>query len=203
MESPISIREYARRIGITEAAVRRAIKTGKIVKGIIQNTKNGRPMVMQSIADREWADSYTGKTNASPVLKERFNFTATEQSSSVPNVVGGATDQEDNSGAMASPRTMKDAQLKEQIYKANMAEVKYNVALGKLVKKEDVYKTFFEFGTQVREAIQAIPDRVIDLVRAATSRNEAHEILASELSRALEALSNYKNIEKISDDDTE
>ena len=206
MESTISIREYARRIGVTEAAVRRAIRTGKIVKGIIPNVKNGRPMVIQSIADREWAASYTGKTNAAPILKERFGFNdaGTPQASAVSITLPTNNEEEqDNLGAISNPRTMRDAQLKEQIYKANMAEIKYNEALGKLVKKEAVYKKFFEFGTQVREAMQSIPDRVIDLILASSSRNEAHEILSAELSRALDTLSNYKNTEKITDDETE
>lgn len=179
--------------------MRKAIKAGKIVKGIVINKKNKRPQIIQSIADKEWGNSYSGKTNSSPILKEKFGHASPESSLDVP----GTGDDQDNSGAMKNPRTMKDAQLKEQIYKANMAEIKYNEALGKLIKKEKVYKSFFEFGTQVRESIQSVPDRVVDLMLACTSRNEAHELLSAELARALETLSSFKNTEKITDDEDE
>lgn len=212
MEPAISIRKFAKDVGVAEATVRRAIAAGKIVRGVVHNPKTGRPGIIRSIADREWEAAYTGKTNASPVLKERYGFTSggTAQASSVDVKLGQSSagtnvsddeQDQDDSGAIKNPKTMRDAQLKEQIYKANMAEIKYNEALGKLVKKEKVYKAFFEFGTQVREAIQSVPDRVVDLMLACTSRNEAHELLSSELARALETLSNYKNTEKTADED--
>jgi hypothetical protein len=192
----VSIRQYAKELGISEATVRLAIRSGKITRGVQKSEKDGKPQIIRSIATEEWKESYSGRTNASEVLKEKFFGdvvdtptveTKTEQASSVPPI---PTSQETQ--LVESPTTMREAQLKEQIFKANMAEVKYNVALGKLVNKDDVYKTFFEFGTQVRESIQSIPDRVVDLIMACSSRNEAHEILSVELSKALENLSNFK-----------
>jgi hypothetical protein len=193
----ISIRQYAKELGISEATVRLAIRSGKITRGVQKSEKDGKPQIIRSIATEEWKESYSGRTNASEVLKEKFFSddvdtpnveTKTEQASSVPPI---PTLQETQ--FVESPTTMREAQLKEQIFKANMAEVKYNVALGKLVNKDDVYKTFFEFGTQVRESIQSIPDRVVDLIMACSTRNEAHEILSLELSKALENLSNFKH----------
>lgn len=193
----VSIRQYAKELGVSEATVRLAIRSGKITNGVQKSEKDGKPQIIRSIATDEWKGSYTGKTNASEVLKEKFFgeedepnthvVKNTPQSESVPGMNVGQ-----ELPIMENPTTMRDAQLKEQIYKANMAEIKYNVALGKLVKKDDVYKAFFEFGTQIREAIQSIPDRVVDLIIASSNRNEAHEILSAELSRALENLSNFK-----------
>jgi len=57
------------------------------------------------------------------------------------------------------------------------------------VEKRAVYAELFEMGQVLREKIQAVPDRVIDLILAQPSRTEAHNVLVDALRDVLNEMS--------------
>lgn len=182
-EELISIREYARRKGCSDTAVRKAIISGKIVKGVVQK-KNERPRINQAIADAEWMSNrdpdYRRTTRKG---KEVFE----EASSVAPESQANDAPKADSSLAAA-----KRAQA---VYKAKILELEMKEKQGSLVDRDQVYKALFAAGQEVRSAVQSIPDRFIDNILAARSRNEAHSILANAIADALEKLSELTNKE--------
>jgi len=53
----ISIREFARRMGVTDGAVRKAIRVGKIALGVIYDEK-GRLLINLEVATAEWSKNF-------------------------------------------------------------------------------------------------------------------------------------------------
>lgn len=84
--------------------------------------------------------------------------------------------------------TLAAARKAQEVYKAKIAELDYKKRIGDLVAKDEVYKALFAFGQELRTQFQAIPDRVVDNMLAASSRNEAHIILYEAITKVLENL---------------
>lgn len=76
-------------------------------------------------------------------------------------------------------QAMKTAQLKH---------IEVLEAEGKLVSKEMVHRKLFAYGKLTRESVMSVPDRIIDKLLIAKSRDEMMFILKSELVRGLELL---------------
>lgn len=88
----------------------------------------------------------------------------------------------------AQDETLAAARKAQEVFKAKIAEIDYKKKIGELVSKDDVYKSLFTFGQELRTQFQAIPDRVVDNMLAASSRNEAHIILYEAITKVLENL---------------
>ncbi len=89
---------------------------------------------------------------------------------------------------LPDPTTVTEANKQKLIYQAKRERVKYEQEIGKLVDKEQVYKELFKRGQEIREALLAVPDRVIDQLRAAKSRAKAHKILTDAIHEELTRL---------------
>ena len=193
MSELISMREYARRKGCSDPAVIKAVKTGKIVKGCVID-EHGKKKINPEIADAEWA------SNSDPLrakMGDRFDLSAAipkgfervpkpaikaklEPKHVVPSYPAVKSLQDE---------TLASARKAQEVYKAKIAEVDYKKRIGELVMKADVYKALFAFGQELRTQFQAIPDRVVDNMLAASNRNEAHNILYEAITVVLENLS--------------
>lgn len=186
MAETISIREYARRREVSDTAIRKAINAGKIVEGRV--FENGVPRIIPDIADKELtlyeASPTRGQKKEQPTqppkpVKPQASKPAAPvmappaQSSEVPKPPAGS---------LAAARLIQ-AQLK-----AKTMEVELKEKMGELIDKKKVYESLFAFGKEIRANFQAIPDRFIDDILAAPSRNEAHTILTNAIADALEAL---------------
>lgn len=193
MSELISIRKYAMRKNCSDPAVLKAIKTGKIVKGCVID-EHGKKKINPEIADAEWA------SNSDPLrakMGDRFDLSAAipkgfervpkpaikaklEPKPVVPSYPAVKSLQDE---------TLASARKAQEVYKAKIAEVDYKKRIGELVMKADVYKALFAFGQELRTQFQAIPDRVVDNMLAASNRNEAHNILYEAITVVLENLS--------------
>lgn len=89
--------------------------------------------------------------------------------------------------------TLAAARKAQEVYKAKIAELDYKKRIGDLVAKDEVYKSLFAFGQELRTQFQAIPDRVVDNMLAASSRNEAHIILYEAITKVLENLADIES----------
>lgn len=175
-ENKVSIREYARSKGVSDTAVRKAIKSNKINAGYDSTSKK----IIPEIADREWGDTIIQVTpdNVQPPAK-------------AANADKVKNNEADNSGGdifLDKDETYAEALRKDLIIKANLNALKLRMKEGEVVEKSKVYKELFAFGKQIRLRFQSIPDRIIDDVLAATGRNEAHLLLFNAITDVLEEL---------------
>jgi hypothetical protein len=177
MAEKLSIREFARRIGVSDVAVGKAIRSGKIVKGV-DYTNPKRPKIDPDVALKEW-----GK-HVNPNYSRQQTEKLHEHSDASPAPT-------DSPGG----RSLAEIKRQHEEVKLRMSALELKEKQGQLVDKQKVYKGLFAAGQEVRTALQAIPDRVIDDVLAAQTRNEAHQLLFNAIADTLEMLSEVYNRE--------
>lgn len=174
----LSIRAYARRCGITDGAVRKAIKAGTISKGY--DAKNKK--IIPAIADKEYGfNIQIDKINEK--IKKSISQQKLDEYSGV-EVMDIQLLPED---------TKPEAERKQVIIKAQLDLLKLKNESGELVNREEVYKQLFVYGKEIRMSLQAIPDRIIDRL-ITLNRNEAHKLLSENLNEVLTKLT--KNVDQ-------
>lgn len=184
----MSQREYATYLGISNEAVSRAVRDGRIKKG--WDKKNERIVVEH--ANKEFG-----------FLHKEIEV---EQGEEVPPAKGSdqevSSEGEDSVTKLGKRTTFIEARRVREINEANIAAKKDRLAelelkqkTGELVRKEDVYKALFAFGQQMRIALLAIPDRSIDEILAAKTRADAHNVLTNAIHAALTDLTTEKEFE--------
>lgn len=174
----ISIREFSRRMGCSDTAVHKAIKSGKIVKGLIHDQR-GRPRIIFEVAQAEWQTTFSTSRVQNPKLAE--------------NVLGETASPVPQPAAEQAVQSKAKAQQVEAFFKAKLRQLEYEEKVNKLVDKDKVYQKLFAIGQELRKAIMAVPDRVIDNVLASQSRQQAHTLLYEELAKTLEHLTDTLN----------
>jgi hypothetical protein len=174
----ISQREYARRLGVSNELVSRAIKEGKISsKG--WDAKAGK--IVFEIANREWGVLY---------IKQDATEALIQQPEGMPPVP--AEEVSTPIISLTPSTTFAEATRVEKLMSAKLKTLDVQERTGELVSKEHVYKELFAFGQQIRTSILAVPDRFIDNILAAPNRGEAHIVLTSALHEVLESLTDPK-----------
>lgn len=168
---PVSIRAFGRWLNVSDTAVHKAMKAGKISGNAI--AKDGK--IIPKLAADQWGKVYDPRYGNSRALESKF--------------VDGASSQ----GVEEGGATLAAAKRAKAVYDAKLAELEYKEKAGILVKQEDVYRNLFGFGQEIRSRLQAIPDRVIDEILACKGRNQAHLILYNAISIELEFLSELGN----------
>lgn len=165
----ISIREYARRIGVSETAIRKAIKKGKIFRGYDPDNKK----IIPAYADKEYGSLMS-------------------ESSAVPTSSGT----KDNMGRVSLTKDMPYAEIKKakELVQTKLLALELQREEGKLVNKEQVYKELFDFGRTMRTSLLQIPDRYIDDILRAPNRHEAYTILVKAITDSLALLSDTSTL---------
>lgn len=175
----ISIREFSRRVNVSDTAIRKAMNAGHIVRGKVVD--NGMPKINFEAAKQEWDiyQSQQGKaikptTTPTPQPVKQAAPTPTP-----PAPVAQGEALKPQAGTLAAARLVK-----EQL-NAKLLEMEVKEKMGKLVDKDRVYANLFAAGQELRINLQTLPDRYIDDIRAAGSRNEAHTILLKAINEVL------------------
>ena len=180
-EQLISLREFARRMAVTEKTIRDAILKSKIVEGVFY--KNGKPKIRFEIAKKEF--EVLGVGYRSFLKNEDATFPQNEdekkdEDEEDPDAIAGLT------GAS----TLGQAQRAEKIFKAQLAYLELEKEKGTLVDKDQVFKSLFSFGNEIKAAFQALPDRITDdLISKSNDRNEFYNHLTSCIDEVLLRLS--------------
>lgn len=191
----ISIREYGRRRGCSDTAVRKAINAGKIIEGVARDKRGKVLGINEEIANAEWAmnhDPMKERVTQNGEASARFLEPETNaEPNPQPKQQGKSTGY---SGA-ANENSLAAAKRVQALYKAKLSELEYKQKSGKLVDKQEVYKQLYGAGQELRQAFQTIPDRFIDDILAATNRNEAHQILFNAIADVLEGLAEIEKRE--------
>jgi hypothetical protein len=190
MES-ISIKEFARRVEISDTMIHRYIDAGKIGPDAWElNEKNGRRMILFETAFQYWA-IYNEVKNLEYVLEnpECLNFLELPKEEEKKNKEPkDKKPKKEKAGPSSQQLELLESERREKSAKAQLAELNLNKALGLLVNFDEVKKVLHSFGAEIRLALEAIPDREIDNIFSANDRGEAHLILTLAIKNALTAL---------------
>lgn len=208
-ETTITIREYARQKGCSDTTVQKAIRTGKIVKGVVHPPGAKWPRINPEIADQEWKLNFNvGKMQNEPmaaaIFRDKDPLPEPEPQPAPPqmgraDVIPKSPEPQHQIPTPAAPApevgtTMAAAQKARAIYEAKIKELEYKEKLGALVDKAKVYRNLYAYGQEIRSSFQSLPDRIIDDLLAQNSRNESHAMLYNAISDILDTLGNQPEI---------
>jgi len=181
----LSIRAYARRRGVSHAAVRKAIATGRIVV-----EKDG--MIDPAVADSQWASS----TDLSKPLNSVIGIPKKRRKAGSPSEPLGM----DGSGVadgLNGPQAGDTARLvssyagsraAHEAYRARMAKLEFERQSGKLVDADGVRAQIFALGRRARDTMLGIPDRLAPILAGEKDPAVIHRLLAEEIERGLSEL---------------
>lgn len=171
MAELVSQREYARRRGVSQPAVVKAIKTGRI------KTVDGKIDPLE--ADKAWPRNTQSKVSGGATVVPPGLQAANGQGRAGPNGAGPGVD-------YASQRAIHEG------YRARLAKVAYEVQTGKLVDVDTVRVKVFNNGRRARDMLLSIPDQLSAILAGETNQFEVHRILNEAIRRVCDDIANAK-----------
>jgi hypothetical protein len=171
--------EYARHRGISRQAVSKAIRSGRIVL-----TQDG--MIDPAAADASW------RRNTDP--SKPSNSVAGNPRGAVPRARRSVTQAHSvaTSGLSPGPDYHVSRAVRET-YLAKLVRLEFEVKTGKLIDAEESRHAAFQDNRRVRDLLLAIPDRTAAQLAACPDPAECHRLLAAEIRRACEELSDEQS----------
>lgn len=208
----LSQRAYARRRGVSQAAVWKAIRDGRI--SVVKVRKGVK--INPRTADREWAEN----TDRSKPRNSEIGDPARRRPAGEPAAPmdldgvggyeqltllarsreeepepaggnGGAAAGEGGNGGAAGGELGRYAEhrARREAALARKAELELELQIGGLVRAEDVRRRGFDAARKARDLLVAIPERVAAVLAAADDPDEVLEILEGEIERVCGELS--------------
>jgi len=165
----VSQREYARLRQCSEAAVRKAIRAGKIINGVVY--EDGRPKINVEVADSEW------KLNYNP----NYGHNNAEISRSMEEATASSI-------AGQERESISKVKHAEAALKAKLLNLKLQEQTNRLVDKTAITAKLYEMGQEIRNQILGLPARITDNLMEIKDRNEFQIYLENELALALEKM---------------
>jgi len=162
----VSLRAYAKHRGVTLKAVQKAIQSGRI-----RTTSDGKIDVDQ--ADADWVRN-TGPRQATIAT-----------SSPAPRRAQTPAETPRPEPAAAGPLDYARARAVRENYLARLAKIEFEERSGKLVNRDEVQVAAFNKFRTFRDGMLNIPDRVAAVLAAESDPARVHEILATEIRKAL------------------
>lgn len=164
----LSMNVYAKRIGVSHTLVQKALKQGKIIRGYIAGK------IDPYIANQEWGRSY---------IPEFKDYEPDEPA---------ATNDTRHIDIKKKENLVQKAQQTSAILRSKKLQLEVKEKEGKLIDRERANLAMAALGQMLRQEVLSVPARVIDLIMAVKDRDEAYQILYSELEMALRSTSDLK-----------
>jgi len=162
----LSQRAYAKHIGMSEAAVRKAIKTGRI--NLDQNNK-----INPEVADRQWSEN-TDPSKQRNISNNDNILTANNTS---------------NQETVNSNLTYQKSRAVKETYEAKLRKLEYDIKSGKFIEAAKVKISAFNAARMVRDKLLNIPNQAAPMIINKSDIFEIKQILKNHITKALEELS--------------
>ena len=194
----LTLEDYAKSLGVTPKAIKKAIDTGRIPPSAVTSSGNGgrgggqrRIFINKTEADPAWAATTNPVMIRSAAAKAAVERIRTE--SEINGVIAEPSGKETRDNVIS----LSEAQRREKVAKAHIAQLEFLQRKGTLVLKESVYKQLFEAGRQLRDSIMAVPDMVTaEIAASGSNQSKIRNILTDSLTKSLEGLTDiYKTLE--------
>lgn len=181
MANLVSMREFARQMGVQLQAVQFGIKHGRIeIAETRQTGKRTRVFIDLITQGPAW------KANVDPgrVTRPTRGEMAAQAGASGPAAAAGKP----AAGAVVS--NFQIARTAREALNAKITELEYRKKIGDLVELEAVKELFFNAAKTTQQSLLNIPARISAIVAAKTDEREIYDLLEKEISESLENLSN-------------
>lgn len=185
--APLSARAYARHrkalglIGGTDTAVKKAIESRRIVKGV---TADGQ--IIAAIADAEWERNTGPRPNERPRPRARTSASVAGQTRQVaPSVASSAPPSFGGSNYQLDRARRENVKLRKEVIELRKLEEKF-------INADEAKVAHFNESRMLRDRAFNIRDRAAPLLAAETDQKKCWEILDSELRLAFGEYANGK-----------
>ena len=208
---PVSGRQFARMVGQAESAVRKAAERKSINTG-----KNDQGKFIPLIAAREWGKTilpeFAGgvgvtfpepakpaapaKPKPQPKAIKLKPLIPTTPQELIDDEFDDDEDPEDDieSGPLTDDSPKHEAERRTAIFKARTAELLYQEKKGEMIPRSKM-RVLYEYGSQVRSAFEALPNKIIDDILAnAEDRQAALRILVEGVHETLTKLADPEKL---------
>lgn len=215
---PVSGRQFAKMVGQSEGAVRKAISRCSIVEGLTADKK-----IIPITASNEWGKAILPEfLNDAPVVRkmkptpaarvqtvvkkpaikkqvkkekpEPTNFEEVVKqamSEKLPHVSDEEIDalfEETDPDDVTKP----EAERQAAIVKVKILRLSYEEKRGQMVPITKVNTVLFGYGQEIRTAVEGIPNRVLDKILGASNRHDAKKIFEREIYETLNLLADIQ-----------
>lgn len=187
MSELVSLREYARRRGVSAMAVSKAAKAGRIT------LVDGKVDV--AAADRDWP----ANTNPGQMAFRQPPAPGQDEAidSQVPPSEG---DQDTENGAAdkdkknTSGAAYGQARAIREGYAARLAKLDYEKEVGSLVAADSVRVLAFKAARTARDQLLSLPDRLAPVLAGESDEFKVHQLLSDEIRRVCDDLAAAKPV---------
>lgn len=168
----VSIRKYAALKKVVESNIRYHIRQGRL-DGCIDYTNPDRPLINVAMADAA-LERYLN-----PMYERQQDMAAIDKGSATP------------------PGQRSLAEVKRVTAEIEMQRraLLLRKEKGQLLDKDEVYKSLFAAGQELRQTFTSLADRCIDDILAAPSRKDAHAVLSEAVAQSLEKFTEIQSRE--------
>lgn len=149
----MSLRDYAKRRGVSAMAVSKAISSGRLVASVTR--VDGQPKIRDAdLADQEW-DRATDLSKAPGYVKERASSRAAQPAAAPP------PPRQPRTGEAQLPDNLSlgEESAREKFWKAQIAELDYRERLGALVDAKEMNDKLVDVFTRCRTRLLGLPTR--------------------------------------------
>jgi len=167
----ISLTAFASMMKCTKGAVSNAIKDGKIVDAVVRGDNGRVSGVDWRKAKREWLSNYDLGNNPTSGVLESF-----EAEGMMDGMISGDI------------RDISESKKLQEHYKAELARIELEEKEKILVSASKVRKDLFSFATEVRVAMQGVPERVVDKVMVLSDRRDVKAEIRKGIDESLNKL---------------
>ena len=199
MSELIGIREAARRIGVSDTAVRKAIAAGRVKIAGHTKTSN-RPLLAWPECAEDWSENSDASkrthvgSQGSPRRQRQEApppplVTAAERLGP-PSVADDTSQFADDGSEMRihDGMTLNEAKTAKAIYDARLARMDYEEQQRILVKAEEVRAQAFRLARSARDELLTIEDRLSPILASETDLTAVRSILREEMRRVCERI---------------
>lgn len=224
MAAPIRVTEYARLRGVSDEAVRKAIKAGRLVHCLVM-VKNKPWIGDVTLANREWDlntdtkhhrkdapepmtlgsmvtaparaahNRATSKPEAPATLKPRAARAGEQKPAQPPPGEFNPEDPAAIDPMTGVPKRIV-SQARKEYFDAMHAQAKAELLAGSQVNREEVTRAAFNVAREVRDALFLIKDRLADELATMDDPNKISAYLDTEFRNALSKLAEGIVIER-------
>lgn len=197
MSELIGIREAARRIGVSDTAVHKAIKSGRVtIAG--RTEKSDRPLLAWPQVLEDWkANSDASKRHTvgpTGTSARRTKYTGGAAAAELPTARQAAEQPEPDDEAVGGDRlrpgmpSLAQAKAVRENYLARLAKLEYEQKVGKLVNADEIRLKAFNAARAARDALNTMEDRLAPILASLADLQEVRRVLRDDIRRTCERI---------------
>ena len=177
----LSQRAYAKHLGVSEGAVRKAIKSGRI--SIDKNN-----LIDPELADRQWQENTDPSKQR--IKNEDLNIGSLNNNQEAHKRLESTNSSANSDNKNITTQTYQKSRAVKETYEAKLRKLEYEIKSRKFIPADEVKVKAFNLGRAVRDRLLNVPNQVAPMLVNQSDIFAVKKILSDHIAKALEELSN-------------